>query len=80
MYVLATQDGRLQVGDQIVEINGESVAHLSHSDVVAKVKTLGQGGAPIQLGVARMEQAMLGAIAKSTALVHSLHPKVTGTE
>ena len=29
-----TQDGRLQMGDQIVEINGERVAHLSHSDMV----------------------------------------------
>ena len=55
MYVLATQDGRLQVGDQIVEINGESIAHLSHSDVVAKVKTLGQGGEPIQLGGCTVE-------------------------
>jgi len=44
------------------------------------VKALGQEGAPIQLGVARREQTSLGAIAKSTELVHSLHPKVTGTE
>jgi len=49
-----TQDGRLQVGDRIVEINGERVAHLSHSDMVDKVKALGQGGEPIRLGLARM--------------------------
>jgi len=36
-----------------VEINGESVTHLSHSDMVDKVKALGQGGESIQLGVAR---------------------------
>jgi len=52
--LLYTQDGRLQVGDRIVEINGESVAHLSHSDMVDKVKALGQGGESIQLRVARM--------------------------
>ena len=44
----------MQVGDHIVEINGESVAQLSHSDMVDKVKALGQGGEPIRLGVARM--------------------------
>jgi len=37
-----------------VEINGESVAHLSHSNMVVKVKALGQGGESIQLRVARM--------------------------
>lgn len=57
--MLHTQDGRLQVGDHIMEINAENVAHLSHSEIVAKVKALGQGGDPIQLGVARMEQATL---------------------
>ena len=44
-----------------MEINGESVANLSHSDVVAKVKALGQGGDPIRLGVARMGQAQVEA-------------------
>ena len=44
-----TQDGRLQMGDQIVEINGERVAHLSHSDMVDKVKAIGLGGESIRL-------------------------------
>ena len=44
-----TPDGRLQVGDQIVEINGERVAHLSHSDMVDKVKAIGLGGESIRL-------------------------------
>jgi len=75
------------VGDHIVEINGESVAHLSHSEIVAKVKALGQGGDPIQLGVARMEQATLdtscqisGESATLEARPHSPLSKVASLE
>jgi len=38
----ATQDGRLQVGDQLIEINGQSTKNMTHGDAIELIKTGGQ--------------------------------------
>ena len=61
MYILIltdtfnfTQDGRLQKGDQLLQINEESVIHMRNEDVIAKLRSVSSGGYPIKLVIARL--------------------------
>ena len=47
------QDGRLQKGDQLLQINEESVIHMRNDDVIAKLRSVSSGGYPIKLVIAR---------------------------
>jgi len=38
----ATQDGRLQVGDQLIEINGQTTKNMTHGDAIELIKNGGQ--------------------------------------
>ncbi|CAI9733832.1 tyrosinenon-receptorprotein phosphatase non-receptor type 13 isoform X2 [Octopus vulgaris] len=40
---LIAEDGRLREGDEILELNGESLKGLSHHDAIAKFRQLGKG-------------------------------------
>ena len=46
----AAQDGRLQVGDQLIEINGQSTKNLTHGEAIELIKT---GGGTVRLLVRR---------------------------
>ena len=48
------QDGRLRQGDQLLQINEESVIHMRYEDVVAKLRSVSQAGKSIRLVVARI--------------------------
>ena len=50
------QDGRLKQGDRLLQINEESVVSLQYADVVSRLRAAGQGGLPIKLVVARLEE------------------------
>ena len=49
-----TQDGRLQKGDQLLQINEESVIHMRNEDVIAKLRSVSGGGYPVKLVIARL--------------------------
>ena len=38
----ATADGRLQVGDQLIEINGQTTKNMTHGDAIELIKNGGQ--------------------------------------
>ena len=50
---LLLQDGRLQQGDQLLQINEESVIHMRYDDVIAKLRSVSTAGYPVKLVVAR---------------------------
>ena len=43
-------DGRLQVGDQLIEINGQTTKNLTHGEAIELIKT---GGSMVRLLVRR---------------------------
>ena len=58
-----TQDGRLQQGDHLLQINEESVIHMKYDDVVAQLRSVSQAGKAIRLVVARpVEGESAGAV------------------
>ena len=50
---IAEQDGRLKQQDQLLQINEESIIHMSYEDVVEKLKLVSHAGKPIRLVVSR---------------------------
>ena len=46
----AAMDGRLQVGDQLIEINGQTTKNLTHGEAIELIKT---GGSLVRLLVRR---------------------------
>ncbi len=48
-----TQDGRLHQGDHLLQINEESIIHMTYDDVIAKLMSVSQAGKPVRLVVAR---------------------------
>ena len=46
----AALDGRLQVGDQLIEINGQTTKNLTHGEAIELIKT---GGGTVRLLVRR---------------------------
>ena len=49
------QDGKLQSGDKLQTINGESVEAMSHQEVVEKLRLLNEEADSITLSIVREE-------------------------
>ena len=47
------QDGQLQRGDQLLQINEESVIHMRNDDIIAKLRSVSSGGYSVKLVIAR---------------------------
>ncbi len=66
----ASEDGRLRVGDQIVEINGRDTEDLTHAEAIELIKS---GGSVVGLLVRRgkipLSSEMIGELQISNELV-----------
>jgi len=71
----AALDGRLQVGDQLIEINGQTTKNLTHGEAIELIKT---GGSLVRLLVRRgknpnpafLDQAGAGQLSPTTPVPH----------
>ena len=54
------QDGRLAVGDRLLQVNDESIMHMRCNDVAAKLHLLEGAGQAIRLVVAHSERESEG--------------------